>query len=82
MTIHLFSIVTSGLSPSQDDALDRFYDAGCDDATVAFQFGQIIIDFAREAETLDEVIASAVTDVTKAGAKVERIKAEPLSARS
>lgn len=74
MKTHEFSIIASGLDPAQDDTLDRFYEAGCDDATVAFQFGKIIIDFAREAETLEGAIASAVADVAKAGAKVERVQ--------
>ncbi len=73
-----FAIVASGLDPAAEDFFDRFYDAGCDDATVAFQKGHIIVDFAREAPSLAEAIASAVADVKKAGAKVERIEPDPL----
>jgi hypothetical protein len=77
MQTYEFIIVASGLDPAQEESLDRFYEAGCDDATVAFQNGHIIVDFAREAETLDDAIASAVTDVTKAGAKVGHVESEP-----
>ncbi len=73
-----FAIVASGLDPEAEDFFDRFYDAGCDDATVAFQNGHIIADFAREAGSLAEAIASAVAAVKKAGAKVERIEPDPL----
>ena len=73
-----FAIVASGLDPAAEDFFDRFYDAGCDDATVAFQKGHIIVDFAREAPSLAEAIASAVGGVKKAGAKVERIEPDPL----
>jgi hypothetical protein len=73
-----FAIVASGLDPAADDFFDRFYDAGCDDATVAFQKGYIIVDFAREAASLAEAIAAAAADVKKAGAKVERIEPDPL----
>jgi hypothetical protein len=73
-----FSIVASGLDPAQDDFFDRFYDAGCDDATVAFQNGHIIVDFTREAASLEEAIASAIAAVHKAGAKVERVEPDPL----
>lgn len=78
MKRHEFSIIASGLDPSQDNALDRFYEAGCDDATIAFQKGHIIADFARAAATFEDAIASAIRDVTKAGAKVERIEPDPL----
>ncbi len=78
MKTHEFSIVASGLDPAADDFESRFYTAGCDDATVAFQKGHIIVDFAREAELLDAAIASAVACVQKAGAKVERIEPDPL----
>jgi len=73
-----FSVIASGLDPGRDDFFDRFYEAGCDDATVAFQNGHIIVDFAREAATLADAIASAVEAVRKAGAKVERIEPDPL----
>lgn len=74
MKTHEFIIIASGLDPAQEDFLDRFYDAGCDDATVAFQKGHIIVDFARGAGSLDDAIASAVAAVKKAGAKVERVE--------
>ena len=79
MKLHEFSIIASGLDPHAEGfRLSRFYDAGCDDATVAFQKGHIIVDFAREAESLQEAIASAVEAVDKAGAKVERVEPDPL----
>ncbi|HEV7877636.1 hypothetical protein [Bradyrhizobium sp.] len=73
-----FSIVASGVDPTADDFGDGFYDAGCDDALVAFQKGRTIIDFAREAITIDEAIASAVENVCAAGAKIDRIEPDPL----
>jgi hypothetical protein len=73
-----FSIIASGVDPTADDFGDRFYDAGCDDALVAFQKGHTIIDFAREAKSIDEAIASAVENVCAAGAKVDRVEPDPL----
>ena len=73
-----FSIIASGLDPHADDFESKFYDAGCDDLLVAFQKGHIIIDFARESASLDEAISSAIEDVTKTGAKVERVEPDPL----
>jgi len=73
-----FAVIASGLDPAEDDVFDRFYEAGCDDATIAFQNGHIIVDFTRDAASLEEAIASAIRDVAKTGAKVERIEPDPL----
>jgi hypothetical protein len=78
MKTHEFSIIASGLNPAADDFETRFYDAGCDDATISFQKGHIIADFAREAESLEDAIASAVDAVFAAGAKVDRVEPDPL----
>lgn len=73
-----FSIVASGLDPSADDFENRFHDAGCDDATVSYQRGHIIVDFARAAASADAAIRSAVDDVRAAGAEVDRVEPDPL----
>ncbi len=78
MTIHDFSIIASGQDPQADDFETRFYDAGCDDATISFQKGCIIVDFARETETIEDAIASAIADVLAAGAHVDRVEPDPL----
>ena len=73
-----FSIIASGLNPQADDFEQRFYDAGCDDALIAFQKGHIIVDFAREASSVSAAIASAVENVRAAGATVDRVEPDPL----
>ena len=73
-----FSIIASGLDPQAEDFADRFFDAGCDDATISFQKGHIIADFAREAVSVDAAICSAVECVEKAGAQVDRVEPDPL----
>lgn len=73
-----FTIIASGLDPEAHDFEQRFYDAGCDDALVAFQKGHIIVDFAREAETMEDAIKSAIANVRSAGAHVDRIEPDPL----
>lgn len=78
MKTYEFSIIASGLDPSADDFEDRFYNGGCDDALVSFQRGHIIVDFARDAESVDEAISSAIEHVRDAGAKVDRIEPDPL----
>jgi len=78
MRVYEFSIVASGMDPNADDFESRFYDAGCDDATVSFQRGRIVLDFARVASSADEAISSAVEDVRASGATVDRIEPDPL----
>jgi hypothetical protein len=78
MKTHEFAIVASGLDPEADDFEDRFYDAGCDDATISFQKGVIVLDFAREAQTFAKALISAIEDVQRAGARIERIEPDYL----
>jgi predicted DNA-binding transcriptional regulator AlpA len=73
-----FSIIASGLDPGAEDFEQRFYDAGCDDATISFQRGHIIVDFARAANSIDEAIVSATKGVEAAGARVDRVEPDPL----
>ncbi len=78
MNTYEFSIIASGLDPQAEDFETRFYNAGCDDATISFQKGHIIADFAREAASFEDAIASAIKAVNKAGAKVDRVEPDPL----
>jgi len=78
MKAHEFTIVASGLDPETEDFEDRFYEAGCDDATISFQKGVIVLDFAREAQTFSKALVSAMEDVQKAGAKIERVEPDYL----
>jgi hypothetical protein len=72
-----FTIIASGLDPEADDFEARFYSAGCDDAGVGFQNGHILLDFARESESLTAAIVSAVENASAAGAIVERVEPDP-----
>ncbi len=82
MQIHEFSIIAEGVDPTAEDFESRFYDAGCDDATISFQRGVIILDFARASETFEGAISSAIEQVTEVGGRVIRIEPEPLVALS
>jgi hypothetical protein len=69
-----FTIMASGLDPLASDYEDRFFAAGCDDATLSVQGGCIVLAFARQAENLSRAIASAIADTRKAGALVEAVR--------
>lgn len=57
-------------NPTTDEAANALYEAGCDDATPGVQAGVPVVAFDREAESLEEAMASAVRDVTAAGLQV------------
>ena len=78
MKSHEFTIIASGLDPEAEDFADRFFEAGCDDATLSFQKGVIILEFAREAVSFSKAVASAYADVRHAGASVDRIEPDYL----
>ena len=78
MKTHEFTIVASGLDPEIDGYEDRFFEAGCDDATLSFQKGVIIAEFAREAVSFSKAIATAYEDILKTGAKIERVEPDYL----
>lgn len=73
-----FSIIAHGVDPHADDFEDRFFEAGCDDATLSLQRGLMIADFAREAESLSAAIASALQNAWAAGAEITRVEPDPL----
>lgn len=78
MKMHEFTIIASGLDPEADGFEDRFFEAGCDDATLSFQKGVIIIEFCREAVSFSKAVGSAYEAVLRAGASVERIEPDYL----
>ena len=78
MKVYEFSIIASGLNPQAEDFEARFYEAGCDDALVSFQKGHTIVDFAREAESMDIAISSAIHTVRSVGATIDRVEPDPL----
>jgi hypothetical protein len=73
MKTHFFDIIATGLDHDASDFEQRFYDAGCDDALVAYRSGLICVSFAREAATMEEAIVSATDAVKSTGATIIRI---------
>ena len=75
---HEFTIIASGLDPEADGFEDAFFEAGCSDATIAFQKGVIIVEFSRDAVSFSKAVASAYEDVLRTGAHVERVEPDHL----
>jgi hypothetical protein len=82
MKIHNFTIIASGVDATASNFSDRFFEAGCDDATIAVQKGLIVLEFDREARSFSQALMSAIVSVERAGAKIERIEPDYLVSAS
>ena len=78
-----FTIIASGIDADlSSETLNRVFDAGCDDATISAQKGLIVFDFDREGRNFISALFSAITDVKRAGAHVERVEPDHLVSAS
>lgn len=78
MKTHEFTIVATGLDPEAEGYEDAFFDAGCDDALLAFRNGRILVHFMREATGFGVALESALDAVRSTGARVLRVEPDPL----
>jgi hypothetical protein len=83
-TEHEFTLVLDGVSDLTPAIADALFEAGCADATVSRQGGQILMDFGRSASSMREAIFSAIADIRKAGigARVVHIDHASLNANN
>lgn len=68
--IHNFVLVLSGVSEPDSQLEDGLFEAGCDDALIAFRNGVGYLEFDRRAPSLDAAIRSAVRDVERADGRL------------
>lgn len=68
-----FTVYLDGIRTLTDRLANRLYEAGCRDATIALQNGELAIDYDRSAASLDKALASAVRDLIKHGYRIRRI---------
>jgi hypothetical protein len=70
-----FALVVGGVPELTRDVEDALFNAGCDDATLSIQYGQLYVEFSRSAKSIDEAILSAIRNVrdAKIGAEVLRV---------
>lgn len=75
MPEHDFTLILSGISDFTDEQVDKLFECGCDDATVAQRYGRVFVTFSRESESMVSAIVSAILDIKRAdiGASVLRV---------
>ncbi|MGJ8628103.1 MAG: hypothetical protein ACSHXB_14180 [Sulfitobacter sp.] len=79
---HNFTFIVSGVDPFADDFEDRFFEAGCDDATLALMHGSVAVCFDRDGESYNDAVLSAYSNVCKAGAVLKRFEPDYLVSAS
>jgi hypothetical protein len=79
---HDFTLIVSGVDASAQDFEDRFFEAGCDDATLMLVNGLVAVSFTRAAPDFAQALGSALADVLKTGAHIERFEPDFLVSRS
>jgi len=76
MTKYEFTLVIGEAIELTEEIADELFAAGCDDATPGTCDGVFVIDFCREAETLEEAIQSAIANTRQAGLTAAQIQIE------
>jgi hypothetical protein len=79
MPDYRFSVIVVTASMTHDeilDATDALGDAGCTDASIRGHADGMELLFERAAGSLQEAIASAISDVERAGYRVSKIEME------
>lgn len=74
MTKYEFTLILKEPLELTEDIADALFEAGCDDGTPGTCAGVFLIDFHREAESLEQAIRSAILNVKSAGYQVERVE--------
>ena len=57
-----------------DDFEDRFFEAGCDDASISVVKGTVVLSFSRGAKNFLHALVSAIKDVRAAGVMIVRVE--------
>ena len=76
MTKYEFRLILKGSLDLTEEIADELFEAGCDDGTPGTRSGVFLIDFHREADSLEAAINSAIKNVKAAGYDVERVEIE------
>lgn len=69
-----FRLILKGSVELTEELCDALYSAGCDDGTPGTSEGLCLIDFAREASSLEEAINSAIKNVEAVGHGVDHVE--------
>lgn len=67
MALYNFTLTLSGVTCETEGLEDALYESGCNDALICAYGNSVYVEFDREADSLDDAIASAVKNIEMAG---------------
>ena len=70
-----FSLILTAADVSDEEA-DKLYEAGCADGSILSRGDITMVQFDRDAQTLDAALDAAIRDVEGAGFQVARVEIE------
>ena len=73
---HDFTLVLTGVNELTQGVVDSFYEAGCDDATIASRCGRVVATFSRTAPSLKDAILSAIHCIRRAGVGADVLRVD------
>jgi len=73
---HDFTLVITGVTSLTPEIVDAFYNAGCDDATLAIRCGRLFATFSRTAVSIKDAILSAIANVRNAGVGADVLRVD------
>ncbi len=71
-----FSLLLSGIDQLTAAVEDALFSAGCDDATLSFQYGGARLEFTRVAPSMKDAILSAIRDVGRSGLPISVLQVD------
>ncbi len=74
MPTYEFRLVLGDSITLDESLAERLFEAGCDDGTLFSSEGVATVGFAREADSLEDAVRSAVRDVMSTGVRVARVE--------
>ena len=74
MKTYWFHVFLSGIDRMTDEIADALFEAGCDDATPSSSEGLAQVCFAREADSLESAICSALDEIKQAGFHFSKVE--------
>lgn len=67
MALYNFTLTLSGVTYETEGLEDALFESGCDDGMIGAYGNSVYVEFDREADSLDDAIASAIDNIESAG---------------
>ena len=80
MKTYWFHVFLAGIDLMTEEIAEALFEAGCDDGLPTSSEGCAQVLFAREADSLESAILSALDEIKKAGFDFSKVEIDPESA--